>query len=142
MPTFDEEIFNIWMVLQPFAALFFVGVVGLWIKDIIQSFAKGIKFKMNGAFHEGQKVILDGQEALIVKIGITETVFGVYTERGYTWRFVPNERIPFLKLEKIIDAEVHRDSKEERAQKLYDSLQDTKIAANKESIERLNNKVD
>lgn len=95
MPVFDEEIFNIWIVLQPFAALFFVGVVGLWIKDIIQSFAKGIKFKMNGAFHEGQKVILDGQEALIVKIGITETVFGVYTERGYTWRFVPNERIPF-----------------------------------------------
>jgi hypothetical protein len=142
MPVFDEEIFNIWIVLQPFAALFFVGVVGLWIKDIIQSFAKGIKFKMNGAFHEGQKVILDGQEALIVKIGITETVFGVYTERGYTWRFVPNERIPFLKLEKIIDAGVHRDSKEERAQKFYDSLQDTKIAANKESIDRLNNKVD
>ena len=142
MPVFDEEIFNIWIVLQPFAALFFVGVVGLWIKDIIQSFAKGIKFKMNGAFHEGQKVILDGQEALIVKIGITETVFGVYTERGYTWRFVPNERIPFLKLEKIIDAGVHRDSKEERDQKFYDSLQDTKIAANKESIDRLNNKVD
>ena len=101
-----------------------------------------MKFKMNGAFHEGQKVILDGQEALIVKIGITETVFGVYTDRGYTWRFVPNERIPFLKLEKIIDAEVHRDSKEEKAQRLYDSLQDTKIAANKESIDRLKNKVD
>jgi len=52
-------------------------------------------------------VILDGEKALIVRIGLTETVFGVTKSGGewdgdYVWRYVPNERIPFLKIEKIV----------------------------------------
>ena len=44
---------------------------------------------------------------MIVKIGMTETVFGVTKSSGefdgdYVWRYVPNERISFLKLEKVI----------------------------------------
>jgi hypothetical protein len=54
------------------------------------------------------KVILDGKDAIIVKIGATETVFGVYSDRGYTWRYVPNERISSLKLEKVINPEEKR----------------------------------
>jgi hypothetical protein len=66
-----------------------------------------MKFKFNPQFREGDKVILDGERALIVKIGMTETVFGVTKSSGefdgdYVWRYVPNERISFLKLEKVI----------------------------------------
>ena len=61
-----------------------------------------MKFRINPAFKEGDKVILDGCPALIVKIGYSETVFGVYGKDGYTWRYVPNTRIEYLKLEKIV----------------------------------------
>ena len=77
-------------------------IVGLSIRDAATSFVKGAKFRFNPAFTEGDKVLLEGQPALIVKIGLSETVFGVYGDEGYTWRYVPNTRIEYLKLEKIV----------------------------------------
>ena len=76
-------------------------------KDYATKLAKGMAFKMNPAFKEGDKVILEGEKALIVKIGNSETVFGIHKASGefkgdYIWRYVPNERIPTLKIEKII----------------------------------------
>lgn len=98
-------------------------LLGLWIKDTISSFLGGMKFKMNPHFKEGDKVILDDQQAMIVKIGWSQSVFGVYGKDGYTWRFIPNKRIDFVKLEKIVDADLHPDTKEERAQKLLDTME-------------------
>jgi hypothetical protein len=109
------------------------------MRDWATSFIKGMKFKMNKAFQEGDKVILDGCPALIVKIGMSETVFGVYNKDGYTWRYVPNERIAFLKLEKIVDADLHRDSDLEKAQRIIDQIQTTDINNNKKAIDKLNN---
>ena len=114
-------------------------IVGLSIRDAATSFIKGAKFRFNPAFKEGDKVILDGNPALIVKIGLSETVFGVYGEEGYTWRYVPNTRIEFLKLEKIVDPDLHRDTDQERAQKLVDAMQDAKIKTNGEEISKLKN---
>ena len=62
---------------------------------------------MNKQFQEGDHVLIDGERALIVKIGISQTVFGVTKSGGeldgdYVWRYVPNERIDYLKIEKII----------------------------------------
>ena len=114
-------------------------IVGLSVRDAATSFVKGAKFRFNPAFKEGDKVISDGNPALIVKIGLSETVFGVYGEEGYTWRYVPNTRIEFLKLEKIVDPDLHRDTDQERAQKLVDAMQDAKIKTNGEEISKLKN---
>jgi hypothetical protein len=95
---------------------------------------------MDPAFNEGDEVLLDGELAMIVKIGARQTVFGVYSDRGYTWRYVPNERIPVLKLEKVIKKDLHVDTDEEVALKmkaLIDKVQDEKIAANSQEIEKL-----
>ena len=116
-------------------------VATMWFKDMATRIAKGLAFKMNPAFGEGDHVILDGCDAVIVKIGIVETVFGIYSEKGYTWRYVPNERIPFLKLEKIVNKHVHLDTPMERAlqmQSQLDALQDAKIDANSEALNKLN----
>ena len=105
--------------------------------------AKGLKFKFDPAFNEGDEVLLDSELAMIVKIGARQTVFGVYSERGYTWRYVPNERIPYLKLEKVIKKDLHVDTEEEKAEKmktLIDKAQDKQIAKNREAIDKLNNK--
>ena len=114
-------------------------IIALAMRDWATSFIKGMKFKLNKAFAEGDKVILDDKHALIVKIGMSETVFGVYGKEGYTWRYVPNERIAFLKLEKIVDADLHRDSDEEKAQKIIDQMQDSNINTNSKEIEKLKN---
>lgn len=114
-------------------------IVGLSIRDAATSFVKGAKFRFNPAFQEGDKVILDGNPALIVKIGLSETVFGVYGDEGYTWRYVPNTRIEFLKLEKIVDPDLHRDTAQEKAQKLVDAIQDANIEKNKKEIDNLKN---
>jgi hypothetical protein len=53
---------------------------------------------------------------------------------------VPNERIPYVKLEKVIKKDLHIDTDEERAFKLkstIDSVQDVQIEKNKEAIDRL-----
>ena len=94
-------------IATPFIAALVALVVTLMFKDYATKLAKGMAFKMNPAFKEGDKVILDGERALIVKIGNSETVFGIHKASGefkgdYIWRYVPNERIPTLKIEKII----------------------------------------
>ena len=61
-------------------------IIAVWVKDIATGLAKGLKFQMNKAFNEGDKVLLEGDDAVIIKIGISETVFGVYSDKGYIWR--------------------------------------------------------
>ena len=129
-------------LVTPFISALVLLVVTLWFKDFATKIAKGMAFKMNRAFNEGDSVILDGNEALIVKIGLSETVFGVYSDKGYTWRYVPNERIPMLKLEKVINKDLHLDTDAEKAaklQSLIDSQQDSKITQNREAIEEIKN---
>ena len=129
-------------LFAPFAIALIALVATMMFKDFATSLAKGLKFKMNRAFNEGDKVILDGSDAIIVKIGISETVFGVYSDRGYTWRYVPNERIAFLKLEKVINAHLHLDTEEEKAlklQALIDRVQNEGIQKNAAEIENIKN---
>ena len=129
-------------LLMPFVSALMLLVITLWFKDFATKIAKGMAFKMNKSFNEGDTVILDGSDALIVKIGLSETVFGVYSDKGYTWRYVPNERIPMLKLEKVINKDLHLDTDEEKAAKLQamiDNAQDSKIGANSQAIEEIKN---
>ena len=104
-------------------SLFVVSVLGgLALKDYSVLFIKGLKFKLNSQFNEGDKVLLDGEQAMIIKIGMATTVFGVYGKDGYTWRYISNNKIESLKLEKIVDKNLHVDSAHERAVKLHKIL--------------------
>ena len=136
----DGEAMKLTELLVPWIAILFSIIIALWLKDFAQNFMVGLKFRMNGAFNEGDKVLLDGKDAIVVKIGLRDTVFGVYSDKGYTWRYVPNVKIPNLKLEKIINKELHLDTEEEKAeklQKMIDDLQDKRIKENKEAINKL-----
>jgi small-conductance mechanosensitive channel len=129
-------------LIMPWIAILVSLMIAFWTKDFVQNLAQGLKFKMNPAFNEGDTVILGGDDAIIVKIGINQTVFGVYSDRGYTWRYIQNTRIPSLKLEKVINNEVHKDSSLEKAhklQKLLDEAQSEQIAKNKKEISEIKN---
>ena len=93
--------------ILPYIGMVMIVIFGFMLKDFATKMSKGIAFSMNKQFQEGDHVLIDGERALIVKIGFTQTVFGVTKSNGefdgdYVWRYVPNERIDFLKLEKII----------------------------------------
>ena len=140
MSFIDSEAIKLTELLVPWISILISIIVALWLKDFAQNFMIGLKFRMNGAFNEGDKVLLGGKDAIIVKIGLRDTVFGVYSDKGYTWRYVPNVKIPNLKLEKIINPELHLDTEEEKAeklQKMIDDLQDKRIKENKEAISKL-----
>ena len=135
----NAQVLNFWTIAGPWAAVIGSIIVGMWIKDWATGFAKGARFRMSKSFNEGDKVILEGKPALIIKIGFTETVFGVYNDDGYTWRYVQNERIPYLKLEKIVDKDLHQDTEQEKAQKIIDQLQNIEIQKNAEEIKNMKN---
>ena len=93
--------------ILPYIGMVVIVVMGFMLRDFAMKWGKGIAFQWNKQFQEGDHVLIDGERALIVKIGMTQTVFGVTKTEGelngdYVWRYVPNERIDFLKLEKII----------------------------------------
>ena len=97
---------NITAFLVPWASALLSIIIALMIKDWATSFAKGLKFKMNRDFNPGDVVILDSEEAVIITIGLTKTVFEKINNRGLVWRYVPNERLAYLKLEKVVRTDV------------------------------------
>ena len=117
LPTIDISDFYTDFIAYALSIL-----IMLWIKDVIAAFVEGMKFRNNKHFKEGDKVLLEGQQAMIIKIGWRQSVFGVYGKDGYTWRFIPNKRIEFLKLEKIVDPDLHPDTAEEKKENLQDLL--------------------
>ena len=107
IPKPNAAALEITQFLLPYIGMVMIVIIGFMIKDFATKFSKGLAFQMNKQFQEGDHVLIDGERALIVKIGITQTVFGVTKSHGdfdgdYVWRYVPNERIEFLKIEKII----------------------------------------
>ena len=95
---------HVTQLFLPIVATMMVVLFGLALKDAAAAIAKGMAFRFNGVFHEGDVVFLDGQRAIIVKIGILQSVFGVTKDDGtYCWRYVNNTKMDNLKLEKILD---------------------------------------
>ncbi len=138
MEAFDQLGMDFADMIGPWIAILVSISAAFWFKDFATNFMQGLKFRFNPAWNEGDEVLLEGEQALIVKIGLRETVFGTYGSNGYTWRYVPNERIQFLKLEKIINKDLHLDTdieKGRRLQSLIDRAQDAYISKNQQSIE-------
>lgn len=130
-------------LLAPWIAILISISAAFWFKDFVTNLLAGLKFKFNPAFNEGDKIIFDDQDAIIVKIGLRESVFGVYSDNGYVWRYISNDRIKLHKLEKIINSDLHIDTDAEkgrRLQKMIDKAQDDKITKNKQAIENLKKK--
>ena len=90
-------------LVAPLLALTVSIGIGLWAKDALDALIKGLTFRSDTAIQEGCTVYVDGDKATIIKIGIFKTTFQIANGRGVTWRYVPNKRIEFLKLEKVIE---------------------------------------
>ena len=155
----DQELLNaipqITDLILPWLGMLISIVIFLWFKDFASQLAKGLAFKHDPHFQEGDLVWLEDEPATIIKIGATQTIFGIVNGRGMIWRFVPNSEIHSVKLEKIVSDKIHYDSEDEEARKLkkmledYDRKQDIQITKNRtrdieqdEEIQQLINKVE
>lgn len=93
-------------------------VIGLAIRDIVNNFVQGLLFFLNRNFKPGCHVYIDGERAVIISCGIRQTIFRIENGRGTTWRYVSNDRIKSLKLERVVEP-IDNDF-EERISKLED----------------------
>lgn len=109
-------------LIVPWMAILISIAAAFWFKEFAQNLVAGMSFKWGGNFREGDQVILDGHDAMIIKIGMKETVFGRYTENGYTWQYVPNEKLEFHKLEKIVHRDLHLDTDIEKGQQIMELM--------------------
>ena len=105
-------------LILPWLGIMLSVVIFMWFKDYALQISKGLKFKLDPHFQEGDQVWLEDEPAVIVKIGLSSTVFGIVNGRGYIWRFVPNESIFDMKLEKIVSDKIHYDTEAEQGRKL------------------------
>ena len=150
-----EKIPEVTDLILPWIGMLISIVLFLWFKDFATQLAKGLAFKHDPHFQEGDLVWLEDEPATIIKIGATQTIFGIVNGRGMIWRFIPNGEIHSVKLEKIVSDKIHYDSEDEEARKLkkmleaYDKKQDVQIVKNKlrdveqdEEILQLINKVE
>lgn len=132
-------------LILPWIGVILSVIIAIWLKDFATNAAKGWAFKSNQSFNEGDHIILDGKDAIIVKIGMSQTVFGVYTDKGYTWRYISNDRLAVTKIEKIINKNLHLDTEAEkglRIQKMIDASQNDMIKMNEEKINENKKKID
>lgn len=99
----SELSMNLTDMLLPWIAILVSVIITIWFKDFATNFAKGLAFKRKPGFEPGDRVYLDGEKALIISIGIQETVFEIERDGITVWRYVPNTRTEYIKLEKIIE---------------------------------------
>jgi hypothetical protein len=143
--------------ILPYIGIMISIVFFLWFKDFAIGISKGLKFKIDPHFQEGDEVWLEDEPAVILKIGMTQTIFGIVNGRGYIWRFIDNESIFEMKLEKIVSDKIHYDTETEQSKKMRELLslteeQDDLITKNRlkdleqdeiiEAIEKYNDEQD
>ena len=109
-------------LILPYIGVMISIVFFLWFKDFAIGISKGLKFKIDPHFQEGDEVWLENEPAVILKIGMTQTIFGIVNGRGYIWRFIDNEKIFEMKLEKMVSDKIHFDTDTEQSRKLREIL--------------------
>ena len=122
----EESLSNISLefseLILPYIGIMISIVFFLWFKDFAIGISKGLKFKIDPHFQEGDEVWLENEPAVILKIGMTQTIFGIVNGRGYIWRFIDNEKIFEMKLEKMVSDKIHFDTDTEQSRKLREIL--------------------
>lgn len=102
--TVTELSNHLTVLFLPVIAVVMTVLFGMALRDMAAAIAKGMAFRYSGVFKEGDIVFLDGERAIVVKLGVMQSVFGITKEDGtYCWRYINNTKVDNLKLEKILN---------------------------------------
>ena len=89
-------------VIAPWSGILISIILIFLLKDVVYSLIKGLKFKLRPGFESGDNCYIDKEHATIIKIGLLETIFEIDNGRGKVWRYIPNESLDSIILERII----------------------------------------
>jgi len=123
-------------LIVPWLTILISVMAALWLKEFAANFLAGLAFRYTSPFQEGDHVIIDGDDAMIIKVGIGQTVFGRYSDNGYTWRYIPNDQIHSVKIEKLIRQDLHLDTDIEKGRRLMELIMKANHAYNQSDVER------
>ena len=102
--TVTELSNHITVLFLPVLAVVMTTLFAMALKDAAAAIVKGMMFRFNGKFKEGDVAFVDGERAIVVKIGILQSTFGITKDDGtYCWRYVNNTKIDNIRLEKILN---------------------------------------
>ena len=102
-PTFTDFSVQLTDYLVPWISILISIIVAMWFKDFAVNLVSGMRFYLTSSFNQGDRVYVDGIEARIISTGARMTIFEVSHDDELTWRYVPNHRMDFIKLEKILE---------------------------------------
>lgn len=85
------------------AATVFVGiVVAMLVQDAAKRVAAMIAARMNPLLRPGQKLFVDGEEAVVNRVSLFATEFMIYRGEKLVIRNVSNARIGWLRIERPV----------------------------------------
>ena len=95
-------------LISEYAWLFVLGFVLLLFKSSIEQGVAGLQVFVGSDYNEDDVVIVDGRPGRITRVGLTKTVFYLYTYRngtlvGGTKMAVPNTSLSTMKSEKPLE---------------------------------------
>ena len=95
-------------LISEYAWLFVLGFVLLLFKSSIEQGVAGLQVFVGSDYNEDDVVIVDGRPGRITRVGLTKTVFYLYTYRngtlvGGTKMAVPNTSLSAMKIEKPLE---------------------------------------
>mgnify|MGYP001286970391 FL=1 len=95
-------------LISEYAWLFVVGFLLLLFKSSIENSVAGLQVFFGSDYDEDDVVIVDGRPGRITRVGLTKTVFYLYTYRsgvlvGGTKIAVPNTTLKHMRIEKPLE---------------------------------------
>ena len=95
-------------LISEYAWLFVVGFLLLLFKSSIENSVAGLQVFFGSDYDEDDVVIVDGRPGRITRVGLTKTVFYLYTYRsgvlvGGTKLAVPNTTLREMRIEKPLE---------------------------------------
>jgi hypothetical protein len=73
------------------------------LKDMFVEISLGLAFYCDRVFNEGDVIYMEGEPALIIKIGMRYSVFEITKPCGsVTWKYIRNSIVKGMALEKVV----------------------------------------
>jgi small-conductance mechanosensitive channel len=83
-----------------FLAIILAVIIGMMLRDIVNTVSKGLLFKLSKYFNNGDDIVYNGNDGVIINIGWKFTTIDVEEDCGKIRYYVDNSEIPKLRLGK------------------------------------------
>ncbi|URC15175.1 mechanosensitive channel [Paraglaciecola Antarctic GD virus 1] len=92
------------LIIWDWLMLAFLLIGSNMLKDVFTELSLGMTFYFDKVFNEGDFIYMDGEQAIIIKIGMRYSVFEVTKVDGtVTWKYIRNSLVKRISLERVME---------------------------------------